>query len=603
MLAVGSVLQSRYEIRGHLGQGGMGVVYLAEDNRLGNLPVAVKEMDATQVAPGDRQWTIEAFRHEAQILARLNHIGIARVMDYFSLGDYSYLVMEYVPGETLESALARAPRGFNEQQALVWAGQLAVVLDYLHTQNPPVIFRDLKPGNIMVQPDGSLKLIDFGIARLFKAGQTQDTILLGTPGYAAPEQYGRGQTDARSDVYCLGVVVHQLLTGHDPALTPMQLPPVRQLRPDVSAKTEAAVSQAIQLNSALRYTSTLAFARALGAPVSAPLGAQARVIGTEVVPPLEVVRSRTAEPVSAGIPGWVKGFLAALALVALLLLAWMLLRGPLSGGTNNAASNTESPPTALVTQIVTPTPETVVLAGESEAAAGTEASTKTATPDVTDTAGGLAARETELAATVGAISVRETEVALNATATALSLQAEMNAAATATEAAVQIAMSMTRAYSDMLTATAAAAPVACARQPRAGFASLWNEDRLGCPSNSGSGSVGMAMESFDNGFMIWREDNDRIYVFYNSGAWARFDDTWQEGDPDFSCGTEASPPTPKRGFGRVWCTHNSVRNGLGNAREHEWGGTGATQDFERGTILLGPDGRTYVLYGDTSTWR
>ena len=184
MLGVGTVLQGRYEIRGQLGRGGMGLVYLAADKRLGNMSVAVKEMDATQVAPADRQWTINAFRDEAQILARLNHVGIARVIDYFSQGDHSYLVMEYVPGETLETALARAPRGFDERQALVWAGQLAVVLDYLHQQNPPVIFRDLKPGNIMVQPDGTLKLIDFGIARLFKPGQTQDTALMGTPGYA-----------------------------------------------------------------------------------------------------------------------------------------------------------------------------------------------------------------------------------------------------------------------------------------------------------------------------------------------------------------------------------------------------------------------------------
>ena len=178
MLGVGTVLQGRYEIRGQLGRGGMGLVYLAADKRLGNMSVAVKEMDATQVAPADRQWTINAFRDEAQILARLNHVGIARVIDYFSQGDHSYLVMEYVPGETLETALARAPRGFDERQGLVWAGQLAVVLDYLHQQNPPVIFRDLKPGNIMVQPDGTLKLIDFGIARLFKPGQTQDLSLI-----------------------------------------------------------------------------------------------------------------------------------------------------------------------------------------------------------------------------------------------------------------------------------------------------------------------------------------------------------------------------------------------------------------------------------------
>ena len=330
MLGVGTVLQGRYEIRGRLGQGGMGLVYEAADRRLGNMSVAVKEMDASQVAPGDRQWTIDAFRDEAQILARLNHVGIARVMDYFSQGDYSYLVMEYVPGETLEDALARAPRGFDERQALDWTGQLAVVLDYLHQQNPPVIFRDLKPGNVMVQPDGALKLIDFGIARLFKPGQTKDTVPLGTAGYAAPEHYGRAQTDARSDVYTLGVVAHQLLTGYDPTQTPMRLPPVRRLRPDVSLQTELAVAQALQLDPDLRFGSALALARALGAPISTPLGA--RVLDDPEPPYKREDPPLTDEPQAGGAPGWLKWAVGGLLLLALLLLGWVLLRDRLGGG-------------------------------------------------------------------------------------------------------------------------------------------------------------------------------------------------------------------------------------------------------------------------------
>ncbi len=111
------------------------------------------------------------------------------------------------------------------------------------------------------------------------------------------------------------------------------------------------------------------------------------------------------------------------------------------------------------------------------------------------------------------------------------------------------------------------------------------------------------MQSFDGGVMFWRHDTDKIYVLYHSGDWARFDDVWLEGDAEFSCGTQESPPTPKRGFGRIWCDHNSVRNGLGNARDAEWGAAGATQDFERGAIVLAPSGRTYVLYSDNGTWR
>ncbi len=598
MLAMGTLLQGRYEIRGPLGHGGMGVVYLAADARLGNMSVAVKEMDASQVAPGDRQWTIDAFRHEAQILARLNHVGIARVMDYFSQGDYSYLVMEYVPGETLEAALAQAPRGFAEQQALVWAGQLAVVLDYLHQQNPPVIFRDLKPGNVMVQPDGALKLIDFGIARLFKPGQTQDTVPLGTAGYAAPEHYGRAQTDARSDVYTLGVVVHQLLTGYDPTLSPMRLPPVRQLRPDVSPPTELAVAQALQLDPALRFASAVGFARALGAPLSGPLPAQAVVNQTEPTPRHEVVRSQTDETRPAGAPGWLKWAVGGLLVVALLLLGWVLLRDRLGGGNGEQGIAAVTEVATLVTQVVTPTPDAAVV----EVAATTpDAAAKTPTADTAPQAT-LAARETELAATAAGMAVRETELAATANAAGTSIAATATAD-TATQAVEQMAIIMTRAQFDAQTATAEARPVACSRAPLAQFADEYDRERLGCPTNGGNGSVWMAMQTFDGGVMFWREDTDKIYVVYNSGGWARFDDVWLEGDAEFTCGSQESPPTPKRGFGRIWCDHDSVHNGLGNAHDAELGAAGATQDFERGSIVLAPSGRTYVFYSDNGTWR
>lgn len=264
MLSTGTILQGRYKILRHLGQGGMSIVYLAADNRLGQVPVAVKELDATQLGQAYKQSAIDAIGQEALTLARLNHPGIARVTDYFSNGDYLYLVMEYVQGETLEEAISRTARGYDEQHVIGWIGQLAQVLDYLHRQNPPIIFRDLKPSNIMVQPDGKLKLIDFGIARMFKPGKTEDTQSLGTPGYAAPEQYGRGQTDTRSDVYSLGVVVHRLLTGYDPTLTPMRLPSVRQLRPDLPPQIEAAIDRALQLDPSLRFSSVRSFATALG---------------------------------------------------------------------------------------------------------------------------------------------------------------------------------------------------------------------------------------------------------------------------------------------------------------------------------------------------
>ncbi len=596
MLAAGTLLQGRYEIRGLLGAGGMGRVYKAADQRLGNMSVAVKEMDASQVAPGDRQWTIDAFRHEAQILARLNHIGIARVMDYFSQGDYSYLVMEYVPGETLESALAQAPRGFAEQQALVWAGQLAVVLDYLHQQNPPVIFRDLKPGNVMVQPDGTLKLIDFGIARLFKPGQTQDTVPLGTAGYAAPEHYGRAQTDARSDVYTLGVVVHQLLTGYDPTLSPMRLPPVRQLRPDVSPQTEAAVAQALQMNPDLRFGSAPAFARALGAPLSGPLPAQAVVNETEPIGKGEVVR-RTDEPRAGGVPGWLKWAVGGLLIVALLLLVWVLLRDRLGGNAGRTASAAVTEVATLVTQVVTPTPDA---AGVEIAVTTPDAPAKTPTADSAPQAT-LAARETALAATAAGMAVRETEMAATANVAGTSV-AGTATAEMATRAVEQMAMIMTRALWDAQTATAEARPVVCSRAPLSQFADEYDRDRLGCPTNGGNAELWMAIEDFDYGTMVWRKDNDRHYVLYDAGGWQSFANTWQEGDEVATCEREESPPFPLRGFGRVWCENGSVRNGLGYATTDEDGYNGAVQDFESG-IIFNLNGKTYVLYSDNGTWR
>lgn len=268
MLEPGSLQENRYIIQRQIGGGGFATVYLAEDTRLGRQPVAIKEFDPANLSAIDRQWATERFEQEAMILARLNHPGIAAVADYFRSDGRSYLVMEYIQGETLEAAWQRVPRNqFAEQQVLIWAEQLCAVLTYLHGQDPPVIFRDLKPSNVIVQPDGALKLIDFGIARHFKPSQAKDTQALGTPGYAAPEQYALEQADARSDVYALGALLHQLLTGHDPALSPFNFPPVRRLAPNTSPHVAAAVEQALAMDRDDRFSSAGAFAALSGARV------------------------------------------------------------------------------------------------------------------------------------------------------------------------------------------------------------------------------------------------------------------------------------------------------------------------------------------------
>ncbi len=242
----------------------MGAVYRASDRRLSTVTWAVKEMSQSAITgPLERQRARDLFRHEAEMLAGLNHPNLPRVTDHFEQDGKAYLVMEYVPGETLLGFLMR--EGLPQPQGRVteWARQLADVLEYLHSQNPPIIFRDLKPANIMITPSGQLKLIDFGIARLFKPGQAQDTQAFGTVGYSAPEQYGRGQTDGRSDIYALGVLLHQLLTGHDPTLTPFRLPAASQINPNVPAALSDALARATDSDPDRRFATIGDFRQAL----------------------------------------------------------------------------------------------------------------------------------------------------------------------------------------------------------------------------------------------------------------------------------------------------------------------------------------------------
>ena len=283
-LQTGQILQQRYHIVSHVGQGGMGAVYQAQDSRLGNRLVAVKEFDPArpQLSVQDRQAALQAFQQEAAILSGLSHPSLTAVYDYFLENNNFYLVMEFVQGETLAQAWRRSGQRFAEAQVITWAEELCNVLGYLHGQHPPIIFRDLKPDNIIVQPDGYLKLIDFGIARHFTPGKTSDTTRFGTPGYAAPEQYGRGQTDARSDIYALGVIMHQLLTGYDPTSTPFHLPAIEQLAPQVSPPVKQTITQALEMEPAKRPLTTQLFLTTL--KQSARMGTVATLKAGSIMP-------------------------------------------------------------------------------------------------------------------------------------------------------------------------------------------------------------------------------------------------------------------------------------------------------------------------------
>ncbi len=190
----------------------MGAVYQARDMKRQTI-CAIKEMSLSMVPPEDRAQAVQNFKAEARMLAGLHHPNLPTFSDFFTEGSRHFLVMEYIDGITLEDYLGRNNGPFPERRVLGWARQLCNVLAYLHSQQPPIIFRDMKPGNIMLMHSGRIKLIDFGIARFFRHASSQDTQLLGTPGFAPPEQYGKAQTDERSDIYSLAMALFQLMTN------------------------------------------------------------------------------------------------------------------------------------------------------------------------------------------------------------------------------------------------------------------------------------------------------------------------------------------------------------------------------------------------------
>lgn len=258
---LGSILKGRYRILEQIGQGGFSDVYKAEDTQFADRLVAIKVMSLDRLSQAERAQASEAFKQEALLLANLTHPHLASIYDYFAENGSWYLVMSYIEGETLEAYLQKAPGGqLPLAQVLQLALDLCSVLGYLHERQPPIIFRDLKPANVMRTLTGQLYLIDFGIARLFKPGQSRDTIALGSPGYAAPEQYGKMQTTPRTDIYALGVTMHHLLSGTDPADAPFLFAP---LSSQVPAELNTLIMRMLHNDARLRPESMVEVKQAL----------------------------------------------------------------------------------------------------------------------------------------------------------------------------------------------------------------------------------------------------------------------------------------------------------------------------------------------------
>lgn len=252
MLEIGSLVDGKYKILNKVGQGGMSVVYLAM-NEKANKQWAVKEVRKDGIK--DFEIVKQGLVAETDILKKLNHPNLPSIVDVIDTDDSFIIIMDYIQGNSLNKALDEF--GAQPQDHVIaWAKQLCDVLGYLHSRTPAIIYRDMKPANVMLKPDGNVTLIDFGTAREFKEKNLADTTCLGTVGYAAPEQFGgMGQTDARTDIYCLGATLYHLVTGMNPCEPPYEIKPIREINPSLSSGLERIILKCTQRDPNDRYQS------------------------------------------------------------------------------------------------------------------------------------------------------------------------------------------------------------------------------------------------------------------------------------------------------------------------------------------------------------
>lgn len=273
----------RYLIVRKVAQGGQSAVYLGMDTATGDR-CAIKEMSEAQLTKAERQKAFNDLLRESSILRGLRHPGLCRVIDTFEDDEKAFLIMEYVEGHNLEDELIETGRPLDWPRVAQWGMMLAEVLAYLHSQQPPVVYRDLKPANVMLLPDGSIKLIDFGIARELHSNRRQDTARLGTDGYAPLEQYS-ARSEPRSDLYALGASLYHLLTGRVPEAAPLRaaghtLTPIRAFNPSVPEELERVIQQAMsripedRFPNAQTMRQALEWAAIAGAQRSGPMRAQ-----------------------------------------------------------------------------------------------------------------------------------------------------------------------------------------------------------------------------------------------------------------------------------------------------------------------------------------
>ncbi|HOU13735.1 MAG TPA: protein kinase [Anaerolineae bacterium] len=548
MLNPGQVLQNRYRVVALLGQGGMGAVYRAWDLRL-NAPVALKEMiPQPGISPAMLAQLRQQFRQEAVVLGRLTHPNLVRVTDFFEEAGNAYLVMEFVQGESLADYIKRTG-ALPEGQVVAWARQLLDTLAYCHSQG--VLHRDIKPQNVILRADGQLILVDFGLVKLWDASAPRTQTMMrgmGSPEYAPPEQYESHaqHTDPRSDLYSLGATLYHALTGYAPPtateriVRPGVLTPVRQFNPQVSPALEATLFRALELQPEARFQNAAEMLQSLLTPRS--------------FSPPPTFPQPFADPAPK------RSFPWPWVIVAVIIIVIGLCVG---GG-------------ALIWRVANP-------------------AERASAPTLP--------QEPSTAATVISPEIQMPEPTTPPSAT------------TAPIIIPTVQPSPTPYPTDTPYPTNTPYPTATDTPPptltpscpavTGTFASIWQalQEQLGC-ARGNAFSTWTAQEHFEHGEMFWREDTDRMLVLYASGAWASYRDIWADGDPTYSCtdsAPQSSPPTPLRGFGKIWCTYAEVRRGLGNATDAERGFNSTLQEFERGTLLRTDNRQVYILYAD-GTW-
>jgi serine/threonine protein kinase len=547
-----------YQIVAPLGEGGMAAVYKAYQPTMDRY-VALKVLPRHFAS--DPQF-IARFQQEAKVLAKLQHPHILPVFDFGEADGYTYIVMPFVQSGTLADVMQG--RSLPLPQIYTLISQIGSALDYAHAHG--LIHRDVKPRNVLIDERDNCLLSDFGLVKMAEGSVklTQTGGVLGTPAYMSPEQ-GRGQElDGRSDIYSLGVILYEMLTGRPPyeADTPIAimlkhisepLPLPRALNPALPEAVEQVVVKALEKNPADRYQKADELATALKAayqvvpnpetPVPSPAPESPQGDATHPALPQHPPHAPTspALPESANITGRrlpvvTQGVLIISAGIVVILFAmgWLAL-----------ARKPEA--TAIVPITTLPSPAvTVILENIATTIPPSQAPTllPTNTPPSVPTSQPIIVTSP--------------------------------------------------------TAKPRTPPTPCTYQGT--FVSAWQQvaSQLGCPSGS-EYSVFMAIEEFERGLMIWKIDTRTIYVIPAGGYWRSFRDLYQNGDPDYSClnlAPSQTPPTPKHGFGRVWCDSEWARTSLGNALVDERGFTDVVQGFEQGFIFRNDQGIVYVLYSN-----